>query len=356
MISSMGKNDFLGMMIGLWKTLLGKIQFQCFIFKKKDNFNEQNNKYAKDVQPKPKCTVSIEYFPSRAEVYSMLDNFLESNHIKKEYESNNKGTGIEITFHNPDIAYEFVKFINFEKINNPLYKKVKTNLKIEQHKSSSFNSKSNNNISPYYQITEDKRKENYYNNNSNNNLFLSPKIKPSNNLSPNKSRPSNNSNYGNYISPKSPNPKKYLDDSVLDRSNYSSKSNNGSANNNDLYYNNTEKINQSPKRSNKNVLYFNRSYNSRKNSEKNLNSPNRRISNNDHKYKRIETIRGSKNNDDLIVRRNSISIKRQSDLKKKNLNRINRKSVSLRTGSPYLESKDLAYKDYLKKQAKMVKW
>ncbi len=47
-----------------------------------------------------KCKVSIDFFPSRTEIYTMLDNFLESNNYSKDYESGNKGTGIEIIFKN----------------------------------------------------------------------------------------------------------------------------------------------------------------------------------------------------------------------------------------------------------------
>jgi len=46
------------------------------------------------------CKVSIDFFPSRAEIYNMLDSFLELNNHKKEYETSNKGTGVEITFNN----------------------------------------------------------------------------------------------------------------------------------------------------------------------------------------------------------------------------------------------------------------
>jgi len=75
-----------------------------------------------------KCRVSIDFFPSRTEIYTLLDNFLETNQLKKDYESDNKGTGVEITFRNSDVAYDFVKFINYEKMTNPLYKKIRTNL------------------------------------------------------------------------------------------------------------------------------------------------------------------------------------------------------------------------------------
>ena len=47
-----------------------------------------------------KCKVSIDFFPSRAEIYTMLDNFLSNNNYNRDYESNNKGTGVEITFNN----------------------------------------------------------------------------------------------------------------------------------------------------------------------------------------------------------------------------------------------------------------
>ena len=60
--------------------------------------NSSNQSY--NLSNPSKCKVSIDFFPSRTEIYTMLDNFLESNNYNKDYESSNKGTGIEIIFNN----------------------------------------------------------------------------------------------------------------------------------------------------------------------------------------------------------------------------------------------------------------
>jgi len=46
----------------------------------------------------------------------------------------NTTSGIAVTFKNPDLAYDFMKYINIEKINNPLYSKIHTNLELEAKK------------------------------------------------------------------------------------------------------------------------------------------------------------------------------------------------------------------------------
>jgi len=78
-----------------------------------------------------KCRVIIEHAPSRAEIFTILNKFLENKNSKQEFVADNKGNKIDICFNNPDIAFEFIKQINVEKVSNPLYCKVKTNLIIE---------------------------------------------------------------------------------------------------------------------------------------------------------------------------------------------------------------------------------
>jgi hypothetical protein len=106
---------------------IGKDSVPVFYFKKKEFINQPQSNHSSSInynyglsninnnslrrsteftkQPvnnvvSSKCKVSIDFFPSRAEIYTMLDNFLESNNYKKDYESGNKGTGVEIIFNN----------------------------------------------------------------------------------------------------------------------------------------------------------------------------------------------------------------------------------------------------------------
>lgn len=44
---------------------------------------------------------SVEFFPSRVELYSFLDNFIEKNGLKKDYTSDNKDSMIVFSFKNP---------------------------------------------------------------------------------------------------------------------------------------------------------------------------------------------------------------------------------------------------------------
>jgi hypothetical protein len=81
--------------------------------------------------------LSIEGFPSRTELYSILDNFLEEkgyDHPQREYSSDNKDLLITFSFQNPDLAFDFAKYLNIEKIKNNLYHKIKTKVTVDVKK------------------------------------------------------------------------------------------------------------------------------------------------------------------------------------------------------------------------------
>jgi len=135
------------------KEYIGKDTVPVFYLKRRDKIITNNDDgVSKGIRVSNfnKCKVSIDFFPSRTEIYTLLDNFLEARGIKKDYDADNKGTGVEISFIDSDVAYDFVKFMNYEKISNPLYKKIRTNMV--------FDSKQNK--------MADKRKKNHQSNKS----------------------------------------------------------------------------------------------------------------------------------------------------------------------------------------------
>lgn len=48
-----------------------------------------------------KCLVSIENAPSRAELFTILNKYLENKNSKQEFVAENKGSRVDITFNNP---------------------------------------------------------------------------------------------------------------------------------------------------------------------------------------------------------------------------------------------------------------
>ena len=44
--------------------------------------------------------LTIDNFPSRLELYSLLNNFLTDNKIERDYKANNKEKGVEFIFDN----------------------------------------------------------------------------------------------------------------------------------------------------------------------------------------------------------------------------------------------------------------
>ena len=78
--------------------------------------------------------VIVENFPSRVELYQKLDKFISDNNYAKDFTADNKDNIVQFIFKNPDHAFEFVKCLNIEKIKNPIYAKLKTNILVDTKK------------------------------------------------------------------------------------------------------------------------------------------------------------------------------------------------------------------------------
>ena len=79
-------------------------------------------------------TVILENFPSRNEVLTLLDTFLVDNNYPKDYNVGTKDVCLEIIFKKAEVAFDFIKRMNVEKISNHIYNKLKTNMSIEPAK------------------------------------------------------------------------------------------------------------------------------------------------------------------------------------------------------------------------------
>lgn len=86
--------------------------------------------------------VIIENFPSRVELYGLLDKYITDNKFVKDYTSDNLDNKVVFVFKNSvfnflnlkDLAFGFVKYINLEKLRNSLYIKVRTNISVDTRK------------------------------------------------------------------------------------------------------------------------------------------------------------------------------------------------------------------------------
>ena len=78
--------------------------------------------------------VIVENFPSRVELYQKLDKFISENNYPRDFTTDNKDNIVHFIFKNPDTAFEFVKYLNMEKMKNPLYAKLKTNIAVDAKK------------------------------------------------------------------------------------------------------------------------------------------------------------------------------------------------------------------------------
>lgn len=69
--------------------------------------------------------VSIKCFPSRPEIFAIVDNFLNRNQLPRKYFSDNQANEIIISFDSSDTAFAFVKYMNMVKIKENLYRKIR---------------------------------------------------------------------------------------------------------------------------------------------------------------------------------------------------------------------------------------
>jgi len=120
--------------------------------------NLENNLYKSATSPlKSKCSLTIDFFPSKTEVMNTLENFLESNNLNKEYFILKlNSVSMNIAFKESDIAYSFMRKLNNEKKINHLYYKVRTYLNFDQPVSLKHN------IYPEVNRNKSVKKENYY--------------------------------------------------------------------------------------------------------------------------------------------------------------------------------------------------
>lgn len=92
--------------------------------------------------------VSITNFPSRTEVFMLVDKYLEANGLSKQYFSENRENEIIIKFGNTNVAFDFIKHINNIKSKSNLYQKMKTSLymDINEHPINNDNDSTDANI------------------------------------------------------------------------------------------------------------------------------------------------------------------------------------------------------------------
>ena len=65
--------------------------------------------------------IIIENHPSTEDLMYLLDNFLIENNYPIDFITDNEPNKISITFNDENIAFNFTKKLNLEKIKNPLY-------------------------------------------------------------------------------------------------------------------------------------------------------------------------------------------------------------------------------------------
>ena len=75
----------------------------------------------------------IQNHPSTENILYTLEHFLSENDYETDYLTDNEPNKLIILFYNDEIAYNFTKELNIEKIKNPAYSEINISLSIIQN-------------------------------------------------------------------------------------------------------------------------------------------------------------------------------------------------------------------------------
>jgi hypothetical protein len=74
------------------------------------------------------CKLILTHYPSKNEIFSFLEKFLEERKFKKSYQAEIIGSSLQFVFSDSEITYRFFKYLNVLKISNGLYNKLQIKL------------------------------------------------------------------------------------------------------------------------------------------------------------------------------------------------------------------------------------
>ena len=92
---------------------------------KKQNYLNSTSQFAQKL--------IIQNHPSTENILYTLEHFLSENDYETDYLTDNEPNKLIILFYNDEIAYNFTKELNIEKIKNPAYSEINISLSIIQN-------------------------------------------------------------------------------------------------------------------------------------------------------------------------------------------------------------------------------
>ena len=117
--------------------------------------HEQNYKDLKLI-----TTLKITNYPSKIMVIRLLNNFLTENNYPKDYIILERAIFLEIKFKDSDIAYSFIKRLNYEKFINKNYSSIEVSMNVDIDKKKSYNKISKSSSVPrLYKINRTEKSE-----------------------------------------------------------------------------------------------------------------------------------------------------------------------------------------------------
>ena len=90
--------------------------------------------------------ITVENFPSRSELYEIVDEHLLHSGLPRHYKSKNSDSILKFIFDEEDTALSVFKRINLQKIENPLYRNTLAIFTIEQRKPFHIGAKSSSQL------------------------------------------------------------------------------------------------------------------------------------------------------------------------------------------------------------------
>lgn len=98
------------------------------------NFSMEDNNKQSHCQI---CVVTVENFPSRVELFKLIDSFLREEGLPLSYKVFNKDNALKFYFPSPETALETVKRLSIEKVSNEYYSGMLVYLSFENKADSS---------------------------------------------------------------------------------------------------------------------------------------------------------------------------------------------------------------------------
>lgn len=106
--------------------MFGQDKNPMIFFKRKDPISKTTQQI--DIKKVILTKLVLSNYPSRQELFMLIDKFLDERKLPKAYQTDIKGASLVIMFEDGDVTFRFMKFLNNYKLTNSLYTNLQTKM------------------------------------------------------------------------------------------------------------------------------------------------------------------------------------------------------------------------------------